>query len=74
MTISPAMVPILCGNGRSMMTMPVSTNAWPRRIMAGSFSFMVRKPLARRPTVMPMQNRLPHMAAVVLSMPLPSAI
>ena len=54
--------------------MPVSTNAWPRRIMAGSFSFMVRKPLARRPTVMPMQNRLPHMAAVVLSMPLPSAI
>ena len=51
-----------------------STSACPRRIMAGSLNFMVRKPLAKRPTVMPMQNRLAHIAAVVLSMPLPSAM
>ncbi len=74
MTISPTMVPILCGSGSSMTTMPASTNAWPRRIIEGSSSRMVRKPLAKRPTVMPMQNRLAHMAAVVLSTPLPSTM
>ncbi|VUX35329.1 Uncharacterised protein [Bifidobacterium pseudocatenulatum] len=74
MIISPTIVPVLCGNGNNMLTIPISTSAWPRRIMVGSLNFMVRKPLARRPTVMPMQNRLAHMAAVVLSMPLPSAM
>ena len=44
------------------------------RIMVGSLNFMVTKPLSKRPTVMPMQNRLAHMAAVVLSMPSPSAM
>ncbi len=55
--------------------MPVSTNACAKTNHGRIVQFHGRETAGETfQTVMPMQNRLPHMAAVVLSMPLPSAI
>ena len=59
--------------GRKKIRMPARIRARPSRIICVSLKRRVRKPLAARPAVMPMKNRLAKKAAASVETPSCSA-